>query len=130
MTKAPASQDVPKTGPCRESALRAVPELGEKDPLGGGYESYFYDVLKVHACSNEMALIEANHSAGSTYNYWVLIADSDSTWKIGAIAGVGSDTPQSAPLFNRAEIDKGTGGKSAELLDLVGDLPGGRPLFE
>lgn len=86
------------------------------------------DTFAVHACGHGLALVESSHSAGSTFNYWVLVGQ-ENAWRIVAVSGVRLATPHSEPLFTRAELHAALKSQLPILVNLVGsELPSGRPL--
>lgn len=67
--------------------------LKQKDESGAG----FYDVFKVEKCGARFAIVEANHTSGSLFNYFAL-KRGQRAWHFFAVASVRLETQTDEPL--------------------------------
>jgi hypothetical protein len=90
---------------------------------------YFYDVFATEACTSEWALVQANHSSGSDFNF-LLMRHAQAGWVVVAVADVRLDTPKDDPLFAAADLS-GDGVDPATVTARLGlsTTAGGRPVF-
>ena len=67
--------------------------------------SYFYDAFEVMGCRGSYALIQASHTSGSTFGYWVLTAQAGQ-WTVRAQGGVWGGAPSQAAVFSPGALAK------------------------
>ncbi len=104
---------------CEEEVLRAGSldgdaPLTERDSAN----DYRYDTFTIRACSGAYALVEASKSSSSSFDYWLMIADSQ-RWEIVEVAGVRIDTPVQEGLFDCGTL-KSSGVPIDSVLDTLG----------
>lgn len=93
------------------------------------FEDPFYDVFDVDECKAGWAIVESNHSGGSSTGIFVLDG-STGHWRVVANNTIRLiDTPIEQPWFTRAELNKSLNGRLPQLLRAVDRvLPSGRAL--
>lgn len=127
--KSPSSRAAAGSAACDEEALRAATSDGTAPLIGRTFGNrYSYDTFEIHACSGRFALVEASNSSASTFDYWLMTANSQ-RWEIVDAAAVRTDTPIEEGLFDCNAL-KGTGVPMDSVLDALGaQVPGnGREL--
>ena len=92
---------------CTEFVLRMAEDDRGARPLlmvdGVNPDQFEYDALAVHHCRAGWALVEASHSSGSAFSFWLLKEDSGEWALLGATA-VRLDTPVKEPLFTSPQL--------------------------
>ncbi|MCL2423989.1 MAG: hypothetical protein FWD11_08900 [Micrococcales bacterium] len=118
--------------PCSEGELRKARDdrdvilLSERGSAPG---TLYFDTFLLHACDGGWALVEASHSDGPTFNFWLMQQDGPG-WHLIAVAGTQASTPPEESLFSVVALAKK--GYSAEAITAaIGDTTKtGRPVFD